>query len=200
MARVLICDKISEKGIRLLEEKGFEVLNRPGISHEELKEAIEDVDAIVVRSRTKVTRDVIERAKKLKLIVRAGVGIDNIDVEAAKERGIKVLNTPAAPSDSVAELTIGLMLSLARRIPEADKKMKEGVWAKKELMGVQLKGKVLGIIGLGRIGYRVGRIAKAMGMKIIAYEPYPVKERVEELEAELVSCLLYTSPSPRDRG
>jgi len=174
--KVLITDPIHEKGLKALKEKGFEVEYCPGIDKDALIKKVVDADILIVRSRTKVTKEVIDAAKKLKVIGRAGVGLDNIDVKYAQSKGIKVVNSAEAPSDSVAELTIGLMLSLLRRIPEADRSMKEGKWLKSELMGRQLAGKTVGIIGLGRIGKKVALILKAMGADVIAYDLYPDKE------------------------
>jgi len=186
--RVLVCDPIAEEGIRILEETGLKVDLKPEISKEELARIIKDYDALIVRGRTKVTRELMERAVNLKVIGRAGSGLDNIDVEAAEEMGITVVNTPEAVADSVAELTIGLMLSLARMIPQADRSMKEGKWLKKKLKGRLLRGKTLGLIGLGNIGLRVARIAKAMGMKIlITKRTPPPKEVLRELEAEFLT-------------
>ena len=185
--KVLVCDPIHEDGIRILKDAGFDVDINPNISYEELKGKVRNYDVLVVRSRTKVTREIIEAGEKLKVVGRAGAGIDNIDVEAAKEKGVKVLNTPEAPAIAVAELTIGLLLSLARQIPRADSSMKEGRWAKKEFKGWQLNGKTFGIIGLGHIGEKVARLAKAFGMKIlITKRTPPSPEILRELEAEFV--------------
>ena len=185
--RVLVCDPIHEDGVAMLKQAGFKVDVNPTISVQELKEAISNYDALVVRSRTKVTKEIIEAGKNLKAIGRAGAGLDNVDVEAAEKEGITVLNTPEAPAQAVAELTIGLMLSLARSISLADRTMKEGKWIKKELEGWQLKDKTLGTIGLGNIGEKVAKIAKALGMKIlITKRTPPPSELLEELEAEFV--------------
>jgi len=185
--KVLVCDPIDEEGIEKLKQAGFKVDYNPTISKDQLKNAVSNYDALIVRSRTKVTREIIEAGEKLKAIGRAGVGLDNIDVEIAKERGITVLNTPEAPADAVAELTIGLILSLARNIPLADRTLKEGKWIKKELLGWQLKGKTIGIIGLGNIGEKVARIAKALGMKIvITKRTPPPPSLLSELEAEYI--------------
>jgi len=185
--KVLVCDPIHEDGIRILKDAGFHVDVNPNISYEELKGKVRDYDVLVVRSRTKVTREIIEAGEKLKVVGRAGAGIDNIDVEAAKEKGVKVLNAPEAPAIAVAELTIGLLLSLARQIPRADSSMKEGRWAKKEFKGWQLNGKTLGVVGLGHIGEKVARLAKAFGMKIlITKRTPPSPEILKELEAEFV--------------
>ena len=168
--RVLITDPLDEAGRRALERAGVEVDYRPDISPEELKAVIGQYDALIVRGRTKLWRDVLEAgARRLRAICRAGVGLDNIDLGAAEELGIKVFNTPEAPTEAVAELTVALMLSLARAIPRADKAMKEGRWIKRELMGWELAGKTLGIIGFGRIGQRVAEICSAFRMHILAY-------------------------------
>jgi len=186
--KVLVCDPIHEDGIKILKDAGFQVDINPEISYEELKEKVRDYDVLVVRSRTKVTKEIIDAGEKLKVVGRAGAGIDNIDVEAAKEKGVKVLNTPEAPAIAVAELTIGLLLSLARQIPRADSSMKDGRWAKKEFRGWQLNGKTLGVVGLGHIGEKVARLAKAFGMKIlITKRTPPSPEILKELEAEFVS-------------
>ena len=185
--KVIVCDPIHEDGIKILKDAGFEVDVNPNISYEELKEKVRDYNVLVVRSRTKVTREIIEAGENLRVVGRAGAGIDNIDVEAAKERGIIVLNTPKAPAIAVAELTMGLLLSLARQIPRADRSMKEGKWAKKEFKGWQLNGKTFGIVGLGHIGEKVARLAKAFGMKIlITKRTPPSPEILKELEAKFV--------------
>ncbi len=170
--KVLISDPIAKEGIEILKNAGFEVVEKTGMSPEELVKTIPEFDAIIVRSATKVTKDVIEAGKNLKVIGRAGVGLDNVDAEAAKEKGIKVLNTPAATSISVAELALGMMLSAARMIPQATASTKAGKWEKKKFHGFELFGKTLGIIGIGRIGAELAKRAKAMGMKVIAYDPY----------------------------
>ena len=186
--RVLVCEPIAEEGVKILEENGFKVDLKLEISKEELARIIEDYDALIVRGRTKVTRELMERAVNLKVIGRAGSGLDNIDVKAAEEMGITVINTPEAVADSVAELTIGLMLSLVRMIPYADRSMKEGKWLKRKLKGRLLKGKTLGLIGLGNVGLRVARIAKAMGMKILVTKRTPPpREILRELDAEFLT-------------
>jgi len=169
MANILVTDKIDEDGIRRLRAVA-QVDVATGLKPAELLERIKDYDVLVVRSATKVTREVIEAGKKLKIIGRAGAGLDNVDAAAAEAKGIKILNTPEAPTEGVAELVMSLMLSWARRIPQADSSMKQGKWLKSELMGTELKGKTLGIIGTGRIGQRVGAFASAFGMRIIAHD------------------------------
>ena len=186
MIKILICDPINPEGIKRLRKAGFDIkfLTR----REMLKEEVQECDALIVRSRTKVTRDLIKRGKSLKMIARAGYGLDNIDLKAAEESGIMVVNAPEAPADSVAELTIGLVIALARKITFADMSMKRGKWLKKELKGFLLKGKKLGLIGLGNIGLRVARIAKAIGMKILVTKRTPPSPQLlEELEADFLS-------------
>ncbi len=185
--RVLVCDPIHEDGVAMLKQAGFMVDVNPTISVQELKGAVSNYDALVVRSRTKVTKEIIGAGRHLRAVGRAGAGLDNIDVEAAEKEGIMVLNTPEAPAQAVAELTIGLMLSLARSIPLANQTMKEGKWIKKELEGWQLKDKTLGVIGLGNVGEKVAKIAKALGMRIlITKRTPPPQELLKELEAEFV--------------
>lgn len=187
-ARILVCDSLHQEGIEKLEQRGYEVDVKPTISHEELRNVVSGYDALIVRSRTKVTREIIEAGKRLKIVGRAGVGLDNIDLETAKKRGIKVLNTPEAPAEAVTELTIGLMVSLARKIPLADRTMKDGEWIKKDLRGWELRGKTLGLIGLGNIGEKVAKIAKAFGLKILITKRTPPEpELLKELQGEFVS-------------
>lgn len=187
--KVLICDDIHEEGIKKLKEAGFAVDEKTKITPEELVKVIGEYDAVVVRSRTKVTADVLRAAKKLKVAARAGVGLDNIDVGEAETRGVKVINTPEAPSAAVAELAIGFMLSLVRSIPLADRKMKSGEWIKSALVGKELRGKTLGVVGFGRIGYQVAKRAKAFDMKILAYDVQIEKlmDYVREVGAEVIS-------------
>ncbi len=185
--KVLVAAPLHEKAIDVLKNAGFEVVYEEYPDEERLIELAGDVDAIIVRSKPKVTRRVIEAAPKLKVIGRAGVGLDNIDLNAAKERGIKVVNSPAASSRSVAELAMALMFNVARKIAFADRKMREGVWAKKQCMGIELEGKTLGIVGFGRIGYQIAKIAKAMGMNVLLYDPYPNEERAKEVGGTFVS-------------
>ena len=185
--RVLVCDPIHREGIEKLEEAGFEVDVNPTISYEQLKEVVSEYDALIVRSRTKVTREIMEAGKRLKTVGRAGVGLDNIDTKIAEKRGIAVINTPEAPAEAVAELTVGLILSLARNIPLADSTMKEGKWIKKKLRGWQLRGKTLGTIGLGNVGLEVARRARAFGMKIlITKRTPPAPEVLSKLDGEFI--------------
>lgn len=151
-------------------EKLGEIVVKPGLSEEELCREIEDYEVLIVRSATKVTRKVIEAGKKLKIVARAGVGIDNIDVKAAEEKGVRVIYAPEASKTAVAELVIGLMLCWARKIPQAYKEMKEGKWDREKFIGTELKGKTLGVIGVGRIGGEVALKALAFGMRVLGYD------------------------------
>jgi D-3-phosphoglycerate dehydrogenase len=170
--KILICDKTEAEAIERMRAAGIQVDVRDTITPEELIKEIPAYDGMVVRSRTKVRVPVIDAAKNLKVIMRGGVGLDNIDVEYAESKGITVLNTPAASSASVAELTIGYMLALARHIPEATASMKAGQWEKKKFEGSEINGKTLGIVGYGRIGSEVAQRANALGMDILVYDPY----------------------------
>jgi D-3-phosphoglycerate dehydrogenase / 2-oxoglutarate reductase len=171
---VLICDSIHQSGIDILKKAGMKVDYKPNILTDELLSIVKDYEVILVRSRTRITREVIQVASNAKIIARAGVGLDNIEVKAAEERSIRVINAPEAATNAVSELTIGNMISLARSISHADREMKKGNWIKKDLMGTELSGKYLGIVGVGNIGRNVGRIAKGLRMNIIGYDPYPI--------------------------
>ena len=185
--KILVCDPVHEEGIEKLKQAGFEVDVNPTITPEQLTKIVSNYDALIVRSRTKVTKEIIEAGRRLRVIGRAGAGLDNIDLETAKQRGITVLSTPEALAEAVAELTIGLIISLARSIPLADRTLKEGKWIKKKLMGWQLEDKTLGTIGLGNVGERVAKIAKALGMTILITEIIPLSpELLKELETEVV--------------
>lgn len=178
--RVLVCDSIDQAGIDSMKRAGLNVDYKPEIKADEFVKAVKDYDVIVVRSRTKVTKDVVN-ASNAKIIARVGVGLDNVDTKAAEAKKIKVINAPEAASVAVGELAIGLMISLARSIPRADAEAKKGNWIKKELMGSQLSGKYLGIVGVGNIGRNIGRMAKALRMNLIGYDPYPIsKEFINE--------------------
>jgi len=167
--KVLICDPTDPQAIQQMRDAGIEVDVRDDISAEELPKVLPAYDGMVVRSRTKVREPLIDAVTNLKVIVRGGVGLDNIDVDYARSKGIAVLNTPAASSASVAELTIGYLFSLARRIPQATASMKAGLWEKKKFKGTELAGKRLGLIGCGRIGQEVAKRAHALGMDVVFY-------------------------------
>jgi D-3-phosphoglycerate dehydrogenase len=183
--RVLVTDGLQDTGISILSREA-EVDDRKGITAEELIKEIGNYDAMIVRGRTKVTREVIEAGKKLKVIGRAGVGVDNIDTAFAKEKGVTVVNAPSATTTAVAELALGLVFALAREIPRADATMKQGKWAKKEFEGVELYGKTLGIIGFGRIGSTVGQMAAAVGMRINACCLFRIPETIRIIGGELL--------------
>jgi len=183
--RIILTDGLDDVGKSIL-EKEAEVVDRKGISAEDLKEELKDYDAIIVRSRTKMTRELIQSAPNLKVIGRCGVGVDNIDIDAAGERGIIVVNAPSATTESVAELTMGLIFALARQITRADASMKNGKWPKNEFMGVELYGKTLGIIGFGRIGSTVGQMAAAIGMRINACCDFSIPETIRIIGGELL--------------
>ncbi len=183
---VLVCDPIHQDGVRLLREAGFDVTENPKVGRDELLQQVRNVDVLVVRGRTKVTADVFAAATGLKVVARSGVGLDNIDIEVAKKRDIKVVSTPGAPVTSVAELTIGLMISLLRQIPFADQAMKRSQWPKAQLMGRELRGKTLGVVGVaGRIGTEVAQIAlNGFGMKVIGYDIIDISQKSKELGFE----------------
>ena len=187
MVRVLITDKVHQSLIEMLKKNGFEVDYKPGIETNELLRIVGEYDAIVVRSRTKITREIIEAGKRLKLIARAGVGLDNIDLVAARERGIEVINAPEGPTESVAELTIGLMIAAARRITELNMELRQGRWVKD--YGIELFGKNLFIIGFGRIGRRVAELALGLGMNIYVYDVVDVTAYAKKLGAKVVSSI-----------
>lgn len=184
--KVLVAAPLHERAIEILKNAGLEVVYEEYPDQDKLKELVKDVSAIIVRSKPKVTKEIIDAAPNLKVIARAGVGLDNVDVEYAKSKGIEVVNAPAASSRSVAELAIALMFAVARKVAFADRKMREGVWAKKQCMGFELEGKTLGVIGFGRIGYQVAKIANALGMKLLLYDPYPNEERAREVDGKFV--------------
>jgi len=173
---VLICDQVNPILNEILEKNGLQITYEPEITPEQIEEKIGNFEVVIVRSRTKITKDMIEKADKCKIIARVGVGLDNIDQVAAKEKNIRVINAVEGAMNAVGELVIGLMLSLAREIPRADREVRNGNWIKKELMGTELRGKYLGIVGLGNIGKRLGRLAKALNMNIIGYDVVPIDE------------------------
>ncbi|MFI5263193.1 MAG: phosphoglycerate dehydrogenase [Candidatus Kapaibacterium sp.] len=186
MYKILISDKLAEQGIAIFKaEKDIEVDIKLGMKPEELKAVIGEYDALVIRSDTKVTTDIISAAKKLKVIGRAGVGLDNIDIPAATRAGIIVMNTPDGNTISAAEHTMALMLAMARNIPQANASLLAKQWERSKFTGIELLGKTLGILGLGRIGSEVAIRAKSFGMKLVAYDPYARPEHAHELGVEL---------------
>jgi D-3-phosphoglycerate dehydrogenase len=173
--RVLICDSIDNAGIESLKKSGMVVEYQPELKSDQLKVIAKNYDVLIVRSRTKITKEIIEAsAPHVKIIARVGVGLDNIDVKEAKARNIHVINSSEAAANAVSELVIGLILSLARNIPFADTETKKGNWIKKDLTGIELRGKYLGIIGVGNIGRNIGRIGRALRMNLIGYDIVPV--------------------------
>lgn len=180
--KVLVSDPLSDEGIQILKEEAqFDVDQKTGLTEEELAEIIGDYDALVVRSGTQVTAEVINKAERLKVIGRAGVGVDNIDLPAATAKGIMVVNAPDGNTISTAEHTFSMLMALARRIPQAYYKLKQHVWDRKTFVGVELNQKTLGIIGLGRIGSEVAKRAKAFNMRVIAYDPYLTPEKADKM-------------------
>jgi len=194
---VLICDQVSSTLKEILEKNGLKVTYEPEITTEQLAEKIGNFQVVVVRSRTKLSRELVEKADKCQIIARVGVGLDNIDQEAAKEKNIRVINAVEGAVTAVAELVIGLMLSMAREIPRADREIRNGNWIKKELMGSELKGKYLGIVGLGNIGKRLGRLARALNMNIIGYDVIPIDDEFSK-EVGLMKADLDTLLSSAD--
>jgi len=187
MMKLLVSDSLSEKGLAILKkEKGIDVTVKTGLSPQELIKEIVKYDALLVRSSTKVTAPVIKAAKNLKVIGRAGVGLDNVDIKAATEKGIIVMNSPGGNTISTAEHAIGLLFALARLIPQAYQSLRQGLWEKKKFIGVEINGKTLGVIGLGRIGLEVARRAKGFGMKVLAYDPFISAEKAHAFRIELV--------------
>jgi D-3-phosphoglycerate dehydrogenase len=189
--KVLICDPLQQEGISTLRNAGFEVDYEPAITREELLEKIGGYHAVIVRGRTRIDKDIIDKAGSLKLIVRAGVGLDNIDLEAAKTRGIRVESTPEALTQSVAELTIGLILAVLRRIPYSDHSMKRGEWIKKQLIGRELKGKAVGVVGAGgRIGLQVSKILiHGFQAQVIGYDIIDITGKAEEIGFKTAASL-----------
>jgi D-3-phosphoglycerate dehydrogenase len=174
--KVMVCDAIDEIGITILKKAGLIVDYKPEIEPDDLLTTVGESNVIIVRSRTKITKKVIDAAPNVKIIARVGVGLDNIDTEYAESKGIKVLNAAEAAMNAVSELVIGHMISLSRNIPKADDGLKKGKWLKKELLGSELRGKYLGIIGVGNIGRNVGRIAKCLRMNLIGFDIFPINQ------------------------
>ncbi len=182
----MITDPIAPEGVEILKEAGIEVEERLGLSPQELLEAIKGVDGLVIRSNTKVNQEVVDAADRLKVVGRAGTGLDNVDIPACNKKGIVVMNTPGGNTNSAAEHTIAMMMALSRHIPQATASMKAGKWEKKKFQGQEVAGKTLGIIGSGRIGTIVCQIAQGMKMKTLAYDPYARAEVLEKFGIELV--------------
>ncbi len=186
--KILVADSVSERAVEILrEQQSWDVVFLPKKPGANVAEEIRDADALVVRSATKVTSQLLANAARLRAIGRAGTGVDNVDLDAATQKGVVVMNTPGGNAQSVAEHTMALLLALARRLPQADASMKQGRWEKKKLEGMELRGKTLGLIGLGQIGSSVASLAKAFEMQIIAYDPYVSSLLAGELDVKLAS-------------
>jgi D-3-phosphoglycerate dehydrogenase / 2-oxoglutarate reductase len=189
--KIIVCDPISPKGIALLQSRPeFNVVVLPKkLPEAELLPLVADATALVVRSETKVSKNVIAAAKKLRVVGRAGVGVDNVDIEAATQHGVVVMNTPGGNTVTTAELTFTMLLSLARKVPQAHATMVGGKWDRKLFQGVELQGKTLGVLGMGRIGTEVAKRAIAFGMKVVAYDPYLTEDRAKAIGAEFAADL-----------
>src|SRR6266436_1503803 len=185
--RIFVADDVSDTGLQPLRDAGFVVDKQTGLRPEALRQALADNEGLVVRSETKVTAELMDAAKKLRVIGRAGVGVDNIDVAAATARGIVVMNAPDGNTITTAEHTIALLVALARSVAQANQSLKEGNWKRKQFIGVELQGKTLGIIGLGRIGRAVAGRARAFGMKIVGHDPFIAPDQARDLEIESAS-------------
>ncbi len=193
--KVLISDPLSNKGLEILAKaKNLKYEIKTGLSPEELKKIIPEYDAIIIRSETKLKAEIIEAADRLKVIGRAGIGLDNVDLPAATKKGIVVMNTPQENAIAAAEHTLALMFSIARKIPQATASMKAGKWEKKKFMGVELYNKTLGVIGIGVIGTIVVDRARGLKMKVIGYDPFLTQEAAEKKGFELVSFDELVSP------
>jgi D-3-phosphoglycerate dehydrogenase len=186
MPKVLISDKMSPRAAAIFRERGIEVDEKPGLTKDELKTIIGSYDGLAIRSATKVTADVLDAATKLKVVGRAGIGVDNVDIPAASAKGVVVMNTPFGNSITTAEHAIALMFALARQLPEADASTQAGKWEKNRFMGVEVTAKVLGLIGAGNIGSIVAERALGLKMKVIAYDPFLTPERAEDIGVEKV--------------
>jgi D-3-phosphoglycerate dehydrogenase len=187
--RVLVSDNLAQTGVDILRKAGFDVDVKTGMSPDAIKAEIGEYDGLVIRSATKVTADLLESAGKLKVIGRAGIGLDNVDIPAASQKGVIVMNAPDGNATTTAELAISMMMALSRNIPQATASMKAGKWEKKRFMGHELTGKTFGVIGIGRIGRIAASRAQGLRMKTIAYDPHMPKEVAEKLGVELVDLV-----------
>jgi len=185
--KILVCDPIAEDGVEILQKAGIQVDIKTGLKPEELKKAVNGYDALVVRSETKITRDILEAASHLQVVGRAGVGVDNIDVAFATEKGVVVVNAPTGNTTSAAEHAIALMMALARRIPAADASLKSGKWERGKFLGMEVRNKTLGIVGLGQVGSEVARRARGLEMRVVAVDPFVPEDRAKMLGVDIVS-------------
>ena len=185
--KIMICDPIAEDGIEIFRRAGADVDIKTGQKPEDLKKSVNGYDALVVRSETKITREILEASSHLQVVGRAGVGVDNIDVAAATEKGVVVVNAPTGNTTSAAEHAIALMMALARRIPDANVSLKSGKWERGKFLGMEVRDKTLGVVGLGQVGSEVARRARGLEMRVLAYDPFVAEERAKNLGAELVT-------------
>ena len=183
---ILISDSLSSKGVEVLERAGFSVAVKTKLSKEELLQEIGNYEALIVRSATKVTKEVIEAAGRLRIVGRAGTGLDNVDTEAATRRGIVVMNTPGGNTITTAEHTMSMIAAMSRKIPQATKSMKDAKWEKGKFMGSELYNKTLGLVGLGQIGSYVTKLAQGWSMNVIGYDPYLAVDRAKQMGIEVV--------------
>ncbi len=184
--KILVSDKMAQEGLDLLQKNGsFEVVYKTDCDVDELKKQIKDANALIIRSATRVTEEILQAAESLEVVARAGIGLDNVDIPRATERGVVVMNTPGGNTVSTAEHAVGMIFAVSRNIPQADAYMKQQKWEKKKLEGVELNGKTIAIIGLGRIGLEVARKCRGMGMRVIGYDPYIPADRVNDIEVEV---------------
>src|SRR3989339_597602 len=183
--KVLAADKIADEGIKLFKDAGIEVDSKTGLPEEELVKIIPEYDALMVRSETRATPKIIEAGKKLKIIGRAGVGVDNIDLPTATKNGVIVVNSPEGNTVAAAEHSFAMLLSMARSIPQAHSKLKKGEWDKKSFKGIEVLNKTLGVVGLGKIGRRVASYAIGMGMNVVVFDPYVTEEYAKSIGVEL---------------
>src|SRR4051795_313588 len=186
MPKVLISDSLSPRAVEIFRERGVEVDVKTGLKPDELKAIIDDYDGLAIRSATKVTKDVLAAATRLKVVGRAGIGVDNVDIPAATARGVVVMNTPFGNSITTAEHAVAMIFALARQLPEADASTQAGKWEKNRFMGVEVTGKTLGLIGAGNIGSIVATRALGLRMKVVAYDPFLTPERAIELGIDKV--------------
>src|SRR5437764_15266757 len=184
MLKVFVADDVNEDKLTPLTDSGIEVFKKTKLDAWKLGVRIKDADGLIVRSATRITADLMDKAEKLRVIGRAGVGVDNIDVKAATKRGIVVMNAPDGNTITTAEHTIAMLVSIARKIPQAHAKLQSGTWDKKSFVGVELNGKTLGVIGLGRIGKHVSQIARGFGMRVIAFDPFVSAENAKDFGIE----------------
>ena len=208
--KILVADDVSESGLEPLRAAGFAVEKRTGLKGAELSEAVRECDGLVVRSETKVTAELMEAAGRLRAVGRAGVGVDNIDVPAATQRGIVVMNAPDGNTMTTAEHTVALLLALARRVPQGHASLRGGLWERKKFVGVELRGKTLGVVGLGRIGRVVASRARAFDMKVVAFDPFVAPGQAQDSDVELATLeevcaradfiTVHTPLTPETRG